>query len=603
MSSKENTQESRLDRRSLLSALTATAGISLAGCQGNDGGNGGDGGNGQGERVPPLQFEYATGIGDSTLVYETCAPEIKARIEEIMGVPVEIVPKDYTTQFDQAYADKRTANMMMWGDIATPVALYNPLARTEHLAIQYAGQASAANYSHYADCEYSVAVEKASQAANKEELQKHFNDMQRAAAEDEHYCPLFPRGVYSAYRSDQISIDSGEMGLVPSNLDAFLTAEIKEGPLGLTANANTVEQTNHFNIHTPSDLMPLTYLVYSPLVQYSKDIGFKPRAATDWKSNEDSTEWTFNLRDGMTFHNGDPVTPEDVKLTYELIFNNDHVLRRVPKVENPTFEIPDDSTITIKFNSPNPLFLSSVAGLYGIVPKSVWEDALDLDDVTTYKISMNEMIGSGPCKVVNRKQGQILQLEPVEDHWMDFNTPVNFLTFEGSQAAVNALKNGNLTALMDMGQNTADELRKNDNMTVNATATWTSFWLQPMMQFGPTQKKFTAFRKAMNKSLDRQLMAELCYGGDIDPYLECSHYPPETNPWVQKDVVPTVSDSLTPSPEAAKAVLEENGWSWDDDGRLRYPPDADTSPMWPQGAEGPVEMPDKFPCVEEYNWG
>jgi peptide/nickel transport system substrate-binding protein len=52
------------------------------------------------------------------------------------------------------------------------------------------------------------------------------------------------------------------------------------------------------------------------------------------------------------------------------------------------------------------------------------------------------------------------------------------------------------------------------------------------------------------------------------------------------------------NPDAAQQALIDAGWGWDDQGRLHYPADKDTSPRWP---EGETPDPAEFPCVSEDN--
>lgn len=71
-----------------------------------------------------------------------------------------------------------------------------------------------------------------------------------------------------------------------------------------------------------------------------------------------------------------------------------------------------------------------------------------------------------------------------------------------------------------------------------------------------------------------------------------------------EDEINKIVDDPTGNIDAARQVLKENGWGWDDQGNLHYPPDADPSPMWPEG-EGPTseESNGGFSCLnEEGEW-
>ncbi|MFQ5413064.1 MAG: ABC transporter substrate-binding protein [Phycisphaerae bacterium] len=68
--------------------------------------------------------------------------------------------------------------------------------------------------------------------------------------------------------------------------------------------------------------------LYEPLVEFAADsTDVLPCLATAWTVSEDQRTWTFTLRDGVVFHNGDPLTPEDVRFTLDRLFNDDNAYR------------------------------------------------------------------------------------------------------------------------------------------------------------------------------------------------------------------------------------------------------------------------------------
>ena len=57
-------------------------------------------------------------------------------------------------------------------------------------------------------------------------------------------------------------------------------------------------------------------------MSYNEDIsGLAPQLATEWSSNDDSTVWTFNLREGVVWHDGEPFTADDVRFTFEFVLS------------------------------------------------------------------------------------------------------------------------------------------------------------------------------------------------------------------------------------------------------------------------------------------
>lgn len=68
--------------------------------------------------------------------------------------------------------------------------------------------------------------------------------------------------------------------------------------------------------------------LYEPLVRFAVDsTDIDPSLATDWSVSEDQLTWTFTLRAGVTFHNGDPLTAEDVRFTLDRLVSDDNEYR------------------------------------------------------------------------------------------------------------------------------------------------------------------------------------------------------------------------------------------------------------------------------------
>ena len=62
--------------------------------------------------------------------------------------------------------------------------------------------------------------------------------------------------------------------------------------------------------------------IWTPLVSWNADsTGVVPQLAVSWEPNEDATVWTITLRDGVLWHDGEPLTANDVKFSMELAFN------------------------------------------------------------------------------------------------------------------------------------------------------------------------------------------------------------------------------------------------------------------------------------------
>jgi 2-(1,2-epoxy-1,2-dihydrophenyl)acetyl-CoA isomerase len=103
-----------------------------------------------------------------------------------------------------------------------------------------------------------------------------------------------------------------------------------------------------------------------------------------------------------------------------------------------------------------------------------------------------------------------------------------------------------------------------------------------------------------DEAADIDLINEVAWRGSGNPDTISTSFR-QTHPFREdswEDDFPHYKDSTGPELEEARAVLEDAGWGWDDDGNLRYPSDADTSEMWPSGSQ-PNENPDDWECINE----
>jgi peptide/nickel transport system substrate-binding protein len=105
------------------------------------------------------------------------------------------------------------------------------------------------------------------------------------------------------------------------------------------------------------------------LAWYDTDLNMQPRLAESWETNDDASEWTFHLREGMKWSDGTPFTTEAVQYWYDNEFKNELMSITLfstnyvtgPDNTQAELEVVDDYTFKLKFAHPNPLFIYKVA--------------------------------------------------------------------------------------------------------------------------------------------------------------------------------------------------------------------------------------------------
>ncbi len=174
----------------------------------------------------------------------------------------------------------------------------------------------------------------------------------------------------------------------------------------------------HFDLHQGGGCAGCA-MMYNGLVMWNVADGYHtivPALATTWSVSDDGTVYTFNLREGVKFHDGTPFSAEDVVATFNRIINPpDNVSISGIREQLSTVEsvsAVDDLTVEFKLKNPTPFFLEVMAGDAMIVyaKKTLEENDYDLRGVTVPP-------GTGPFKFVEYIQGEKLVLEANADYW------------------------------------------------------------------------------------------------------------------------------------------------------------------------------------------
>jgi peptide/nickel transport system substrate-binding protein len=150
-------------------------------------------------------------------------------------------------------------------------------------------------------------------------------------------------------------------------------------------------------------------LIFDGLVEYGEANKIVPGIAEDWTISEDGLEYTFNLREGVMFHNGQELTAADVEYTYNRILNPDYGSGLRAKIESiESIEVIDDYTIKFTLSEPYAPFI--LAMTFGIVPEEYAEEVGD-DELG------RNPIGAGPFKMEEWDAGNQIILSAFENHW------------------------------------------------------------------------------------------------------------------------------------------------------------------------------------------
>jgi peptide/nickel transport system substrate-binding protein len=224
-----------------------------------------------------------------------------------------------------------------------------------------------------------------------------------------------------------------------------------------------------------------------------------PSLAESWAASEDGLSYDFVLREGVRFHNGEPVTAEDVKFSFQRYRGASHEVMssRVAGIETP-----DPRHVRFKLKEPWPDFLTFYATATGagwIVPKKYVEQVGD----EGYK---KAPIGAGPYKFVSFNPGVELVLEAFDQYWRKPPTikRLVFRVIPDEATRLAALKRGEVDIVYSVRGELAEEIQRTAGLTLKPVATPAVFWLSFADQWNPQSPWHDErVRKAASLSIDR----------------------------------------------------------------------------------------------------
>lgn len=245
----------------------------------------------------------------------------------------------------------------------------------------------------------------------------------------------------------------------------------------------------------------------------STEVG--PALAKDWEVGPKAKVYTFYLREDATFTNGDPVTAEDVKWSFERVMKLDGPEGGVFLIGDPidTIEVVDDYTLKITLVEPNATFLKRVTGQVG--PALVWNK----NGTPADEFAKGELVGVGPYKLNKFQPNQSVIYEAYEDYYggaPEMKTVIE-LKYSNSTGLRTALEAGDIdVAFRTMNPVDIEELEESPDFKTQHTPNSPSV---RYMLFNVTNEvyKDERVRQAITYAVNRSKIAEQVFSGLADP--------------------------------------------------------------------------------------
>lgn len=246
--------------------------------------------------------------------------------------------------------------------------------------------------------------------------------------------------------------------------------------------------------------------IYDTLLYYSPDgtKDLEPRIAESYEISDDGLDYTFHLRDDVTFHDGTPVTADDVVFSIELYKASEYQGSQISMLSS--VEATDEHTVVCHLDAPYSPFLQGICSPM-IASKAYYESSED-DFV-------NNPIGTGPYKFVSRAKGSNIKLEANEDYYRGA-PEIKEVTFEvipDSSTKAIALQTGEVN-FAEIDSATKPQLEANPAITIAEVPTSAFSYIAMNTEKEPFND--VKVRQAINYAIDRDNLVAVCYDGEAE---------------------------------------------------------------------------------------
>ena len=326
---------------------------------------------------------------------------------------------------------------------------------------------------------------------------------------------------------------------------------------GAEASPGQVESLTIAITKDENTLAPFTYvsstglvanrLIYDTLFTTDENNDIIPWMVEEDYTVEDARVYTMTLREGLRFHNGQPVTPQDVAFSFT--YPADQKVAGLRKIADKiqSIDILDEKTLRFTLKESDVNFLRDGFCVMRIICQSVYDGVEDGSQVT-------DSIGSGMYRLADYKVGQYYRLEAVEDYFA--GTPrvktINMPIMENASAVQQGLLAGELAASTStVGVEVLDTFRSIQGMEVFSSAGYSPMMMNINNGRAPLDQ--ADFRRALACAIDVNGIMATLYG---------DYCLPGTRGLVRSDLPYAVPGlDYTYDPQGAEALLDSLGYT------------------------------------------
>jgi peptide/nickel transport system substrate-binding protein len=317
---------------------------------------------------------------------------------------------------------------------------------------------------------------------------------------------------------------------------------------------------------------------YEGLTTRDENLEIAPGLAESWDGSDDGLTYTYTLRDGLTWSDGEPITADDVVWTIETSKEQEWE-NYVYFTQYLTVTALDERTVQVTSSIPTPQ-LPDMGFI--ILPKHIWEPLGDADGVASH--DGTDGVGSGPFVLApdgfQDQQAVTMVANPNWYGWEGEEPPVEqiiFRHFENSDAMVAALESGEIDAAHNVPAAAVENLESNEDIEVVIGYQGTIEEIAVNGGAGPAQPHPALLdvevRRAMGHAIDKQALIEDLWYGHAQEGV--TFLPSVDRKWMPEF---TDEEKFNFDPDLANQMLDEGGYLDSDGDGIREMPDG-TNPI------------------------
>lgn len=345
----------------------------------------------------------------------------------------------------------------------------------------------------------------------------------------------------------------------------------------------TIPDPENFNWFTPGvkRLHGAHQSMWEPLFILNYTTGeLDPWLATGIEPNDDFSEWTMSLREGVTWSDGEAFNADDVVFSVELAVGNEDLTSReaaVVRGQVASVAKVDDLTVTFTLNGPNPRFPATAFGnqIFGsflIMPEHVWAG----EDAATF--AFYPPIGTGPYTFTSATTSRAIW-DRNDDWWgaatgfMDLPEPQRLVWLEsgGEENRAQLMASNQMDAAQTVTLGTFEAIGFQNPNVIAWRSDLPYAWSDPcarQLEFNTTEEPWSnpALRRAVEATLDRQQIVNIAYEGTTEPSRTMFVQYGAMDAYISAVEAAGLGFTASADPDAAAALISGEGYALNGDG-------------------------------------